>query len=304
MLSKKNKIKILFRCNVGLNFGFGHVRRSLGIAKELKDRGHNVHFSLNQHCDFLEFQGESHKYYFPVTIEDEVVSRDFDVIIIDDKNQNRDLSSIKQKTIVIDNLCDSTLSADMVILPVAHANGPLMSKANNLYYGPEYVILRNEITSQNISVNKNGPVAITTGGTDPQGVLFYILSSLKNYYGQVKVLVGQNFTFRDKLQSEKYPYINFVDWSIKEFDGASVVISTFGVSIYEFLYWKLPVVSIGRIESDARDASFISEYVYNAGYYKHMDNLSVILNGEIYKKRIMENLDKNGIKRIADLIER
>ena len=298
--NNKNKMRIVFRCDSSSDIGLGHVVRCLSVAKELKS--HNVVFAsaedptnslINEACFelFLKDDDEAEETF--LTRMSTVLEPD--VIAIDKKYlyQSTFLNRFRQnksnkKIVMIDNICEGMSAADEIIFPTAHLDKKLLRKylsqkqIDHVKTGPEYVILRDEILAlkDQISHNLHTPpnIVVTTGGTDPEGVLLRLIPWLKdmNLDANVILLVGQAFKFKDELDNligDLPDNFSVMPYSLQELIKGDLVICTFGVSIYEMIYLQIPTICISHSLENANGAKILKERYGVIEDMGHVDNI-------------------------------
>lgn len=336
-------MKIVFRCDSSQDIGLGHVIRCLAVAKELQGNN-NVIFapmkdatnSFIQNANFEIFLKEHDESEETFLTRISALLKP-DVIVIDKKYpyESSFLNHLKQdkskiKIVMIDNICEGMSAADEIIFPAAHLDKNLLRKylsqeqIDHVKTGPRYVILRDEILSlkDQVSHNLHTPpnIVVTTGGTDPEGVLLKLIPWLKdmNLDVSIMLLVGQAFKFKDELDvliSNLPGNFSVMPYSLQELIKGDVVICTFGVSIYEMIYLQIPTICISHSMENANGARILKErygVIEDMGYVDDMEyndlytTISKVLADKIYLMNMIEHcdelLDGNGVKRVGQII--
>ena len=132
------------------------------------------------------------------------------------------------------------------------------------------MILRNEILAlkDKINYNLHNPpnIVVTTGGTDPEGVLLRLIPSLKEMKlkANISILIGQAFKCKNELKQlmNNLPdnfYI--IPYTLEELLKADIVICTFGVSIYEMIYLQIPIICISHTKENAISAKILKKKI-------------------------------------------
>jgi len=336
-------MKIVFRCDSSPDIGLGHVIRCLAVAKELQENNNFIFTSMKgatnsyiQNANFEIFLKENDEAEETFLTRISAVLKP-DVIAIDKKYpyQSTFLNRLKQnkskiKIIMIDNICEGMSAADEVIFPAAHLDKNLLRKylsqeqINHVKTGPEYVILRDEILALKDQVHHNihtpPNIVVTTGGTDPEGVLLRLIPWLKemNLDANVMLLVGQAFKFKDELDDliDDLPdNFSVMPYSLQELIKGDLVICTFGVSIYEMIYLQIPTICISHSLENANGARILKErygVIEDMGYVDNIDpgmlfmTISRLLTDEIYFMNMIEHceelLDGKGAKHVGQII--
>jgi spore coat polysaccharide biosynthesis predicted glycosyltransferase SpsG len=334
-------MKIVFRCDASSDIGLGHLIRCLTVAKELQSQYQiifattkddtNLYIKNNNFLIFLKAKDESEE----VFLERIKSILKLDTIVLDKKyTYNIDcLKGFKQnniRTVMFDNICPGLSECDEIIFPNAHLDKNILRKylspkqINQVKAGPKYVILRDEILALKDKINHNlhNPpnIMVTTGGTDPEGVLLKLIPWLKEMKlkANIFILIGQAFKYKDEL---KKTIINIPDnfqvlpYSLEEFLEADIVICTFGVSIYEMIYLQIPTICISHSKENAQGAKILKEKykaIEDLGCFRDItlntlyNTIARLLQDEKYYKSFTlecENLfDNKGAYRVGQVI--
>lgn len=315
------KNKILFRVDGGLEKGLGHLIRSIALAK-------NLTFSSNFKIIFASNYSE--------ILENKIKEAGFSVFYNDnDKSEEKFLleaiNTLKITNVFIDNLhqysykfimklkedsdtkviflhnsCEGSKQACATIIPSAHTDKNLLLASGfdekKLFIGPEYVIINNKIIDlkkqkKESNFNKVFRIVITTGGSDPKGVLLTLLryvDETENRDMEIIVLVGEGFMHKMELSKilnsigkTSHLKLKTVPYSIKELILADIAISTFGVSTYELMYLGIPVLSVAHAIPNAKGSNRL------ANKYSAIKDLGLIdnLTKEDFAKELFHLMD-------------
>ena len=338
---EKKIFKIIFRCDASPNIGLGHIVRCLAVAKELQKQNQIIFATIKDDTNsFIREAGFEIFFKEKDETEEKYLKRlnyiiHNDIIVIDKKYSYRieplnDLRQNNIKIIMIDNICKGLSKCDEIIFPNAHLNKNILKKylsqeqINKVKTGTEYIILRNEILALKDKINHNfhNPpnIIVTTGGTDPEGVLLKLISWLKEMKLEVNILIliGQAFKYKNRLEKL---IINLPDnfqvlpYSLEELLKADIVICTFGVSIYEMIYLQIPTICISHSRENAKGAKILKErygVVENMGFIENLTpqnlylSIKKLLENKTYYKNIIKKcnnlIDGNGAKQIGEII--
>jgi len=328
-MDKKLKKKIVFRCDASTEIGMGHLIRSLTVANELSRRNIIIFASeINQTNSFIN------KNNFDIFKKKDNESEEFfltrvtnnlrpDILYIDKKYNYKsgflnDLKKKNVKIVMMDNLCEGLLHCDEIIFHNMYVDNNLLKKCipnekiGIVKSGPGFIILRDDILDIKNKIERdlhNPPnIIVTTGGSDPKGILIKISEWLKymNLIANIYLLVGNTFRFKDKLDEirEKLPNnFHFVPYSVQEFIKADIVICNFGVTLYEMIYLQIPTICISNSVENANDSMAINEK-YNV--YKDIGYIDDINKSDLkiaIRDILKEGNHKQMVKRCDNLID-
>ncbi|MBA7558934.1 hypothetical protein ES708_00545 [subsurface metagenome] len=338
---EKNIFKIVFRCDASPDIGLGHLIRCLAVAKELQKQNH-ISFATIKDDTNLYIKDNSFEIFFKEKdeTEEKYLKRlnhiiHPDIIVIDKKYPYRieSLNNFKQnniKIIMIDNICEGLSKCDEIIFPNAHLDKNVLKKylsperIRQVKTGPEYIVLRKDILDLKNKANHNlhypANIVMTTGGTDPEGVLLKLIPWLKemNLKANFMILIGQAFKYKDELEKIIINLPNnfrVLPYSLEEFLEADIVICTFGISIYEMIYMQIPTICISHSRENAKSAKILKErygIIEDMGFVENLNpqNLHIsikkLLEKKTYYQKIVQKcnnlIDGKGAKRISNVI--
>lgn len=326
-------MKIILRFDASVDVGFGHLYRMLSLEEYLKKENY-ILCGINsddytrkvlkkENIPFIE-QGMNSKEDFVDKIIDYEKP---DIVVFDQKYdyKKEDIIRWKNKTrlISIDYIGKDYQLMDKIIMPNAHFEESKYSEFNNIVFGPEYTIINKSILKLNPKISfpkKVKNVVVTTGGTDPKGVLIKLIPWLKEMSLNVNilVLVGQAFKFQNELEhlmENLSDNFHLMPYSLPELTKGDIAICTFGVSIYEMIYLRIPTICISHNLENASGAKILKErygVVEDMGYFKDINpqNLYMaikkLLTDKAYYKSVVERCDNlingEGAKRVAQII--
>jgi UDP-2,4-diacetamido-2,4,6-trideoxy-beta-L-altropyranose hydrolase len=230
------------------------------------------------------------------------------------------------KVIMFHNICEGGFLSSVFILPAAHVSDDVLKDSRwisggvELYHGYEYVIVNKGLISANRRKlpDREAPnIVITTGGSDPAGVLIKILMWLPEAIEvpfTVTALVGEAFLHWEELNSMEPllgSNIQIKAYDVEELTKASFAIATFGVSSYELLYLNIPFLSVGhslRNAEGSRNLSLKCSSLIDLGYIEVLEKESfqIAFNDMLTRYDKLENtgciVDGKGVERIAKII--
>jgi len=339
--NNEKELRIVFRCDASSDIGLGHVIRCLAVAKELGIQNHII-FATTEDDTNSYIKDSNFEIFFKEGDETEEVFLDRvnsvlkpDIIAIDKKYPHRStfLNHLKQnnvKIVMLDNICEGLSASNEIIFPNAHLDKNLLKKylspeqIARVKTGPEYVILRDVILElkgrgrHDLHTPPN--IVVTTGGTDPEGVLLNLITWLKemDLGANILILVGQAFKFQDELGYlvDNLPdNFQIIPYSLQELIKGDIMICTFGVSIYELIYLQIPTICISHSRENAYGARMLKErcgIIEDVGYVKDVSPQSLdlaitrLLTDKAYYVNMVERcddlIDDGGAKRVGQII--
>ncbi len=340
-------MKIIFRVDGYQEIGLGHIVRCKSIAENIlkKDKNNEIVFISkldsysnsilkNKDVQVINLLGNESEEHNLIKYVDQTKA---DVLFIDNiyNYEPEFLTELRKKiqVILFHFYRPACFYADKYILPSAHTSDAILS--NKLWYksevkffsGPNYVIINQEIKEikrKRIENKKNNNIlklVVTTGGSDPKGVLLKVTewlsnSNLKNV--DICILKGQVFMHDKALTNlmKKAPsFIKIKVYDQNELIDADIAICTFGVSTYELMYLGIPVLSIGHATANAQGSSLLQKRYHaliDLGLFdeltenKFITNLELVLNSSKIRSNLSTKasviIDGKGLDRVTDLI--
>lgn len=336
-------MNILFRVDGYPEIGLGHFVRSIAIASGLRDKTPlNIIFAgtfSENTKDSLKNKG--FQFISPDKNEDEqsFINRantiaNSSLIFIDNLYPYSeefiiDLRS-KVRLVLFHNLCPGAYYADAFILPSAHHPDKILKdsswKKNKVAFfsGLEYIPINEHIIKQrnkSFSKRKIKQISITTGGSDPKGVMLKLLKWI-NAFGiqnvKFKALIGSSFINIKELNEllpQLSPDILVKDFNYQDLVYSDLVISTFGVTSYELIYMGIPFISVSHAEKNAEGSKILSAkhpLIKDLGIIDNLQQIDfknalheVLANPDLkdsFLKLSNELMDDKGINRIISVI--
>ncbi|MCD6419549.1 MAG: hypothetical protein J7L41_02375, partial [Synergistetes bacterium] len=135
----------------------------------------------------------------------------------------------------------------------------------NVLWGLEYVIINEDVRDRKPKVsvpNTVERIAVTTGGSDPEGVLFWLIDAMRYICKDTSVsfLIGKAFKHRDRLSMVKLPKnFSLRPYSLDAIVDSDVVISAFGITVYELIYLRIPALIVSHTKENAISANVLKE---------------------------------------------
>ena len=280
---------VVIRVEASNSIGFGHMVRCFALASNLIKRLNVVFFTDSE---FVVTACIKEGFTVLRCSDDEVglelLRRDISnanivSMVVDTKRAYSSddvirLKSVCRKVYFIENVSQGTVFADGVIFPAAHfdydsvyGDSGLSISKEKIIFGEKYILIRDEL--MNCKVGCGGGVVVTTGASDPVGVMRVLDKILGDLKIKAHFLIGEKFE-SPLLELGKNHGSLYTQYSAKYISGADIVISAFGVSVYEALFFKKPTISIGHDLKNTQGSKIISQrtnMVRDLGFYREID---------------------------------
>lgn len=277
-------------CDGNSQLGFGHIRRSLSLAKFFQSRFSKVS---------LRILNKEAQHFIPedlrITIAPEVVVFDCPYDI---SETIRTAKRAGQQTVALDG--NHSEAPDLNILVFNHLNIPINEKVR---VGFEYVIVRPDLQDMKAMVKKNGSILVSIGGGDYLGQSEAIARFLAENGFDVDLVLGP---LAKKVAGLKHPSVrvhnnpeNFIQLMV-ECSGA---VTNGGGTLFELLYLEKPVWSIPQTPAEERVVKSLQDENCITGVgSSELLNLSNVSNIFQFcpRKQVIDGL---GMSRIADLVQ-
>ncbi len=266
--------KVILKLKASKDTGLGHLSRMITLGRILKEAGTDILFAIN---DFeyakerlmdenLGF--EVNRFDSDETFIDYLVEKyDPDVLVVDEKKQYS-TDDIKRwqkhaRFISLDFIGEGYEVCDRIIMPNAHFEKEKYPTFNNIAWGWDWVLINKEVfklkpkTELPQKINK---IVITTGGSDPSGMLFKFLDWLKGCRRDVLILIGDTFKHKERLRSLGLPG-NFktLPYRPSRLLEGDIALSTFGVTVYELIYLNMPFMCVGHTKENRDGCKILSK---------------------------------------------
>lgn len=270
---------ILMRCDGGLALGFGHVKRSLALARQFRDaHGFGVTFAMSKDA---AAQGAVTADGFPIEIwngrDSEAVwlsavaarlrpvAAIFDTRVETGAGAIRALRSSGVPAIVIDDSSDRRLDADFAFYPPVPQAAALEWRGaqTERFIGWEWAILSAPPLPYRPRV-EDAPlnILVTMGGSDPAAQTLPTVRAVARVLGthRVTVAVGKAFAGRDDVLAR----LRQLPGPMTVLDGvedlrpamvdADLAVAAFGVTAYELAAHGVPALYLALTEDHAQSA--------------------------------------------------
>lgn len=331
----------LFRFDAGAQHGLGHFSRSITVAKQLLSKRPDARIIILSAATAY-MQREKNKLPFEVILVDEInetivlnyVKNIRPGVLFFDKLEelNKDtITALKDytKLVLFHNYSRYATWADVIIMPAAHIdiNELLFQHVPDkgpakIYTGPDYVVMNEAILPLRSLFkirDKGNNVAITTGGSDPKGVMISLLEKIDfKKFNNVNFtfFVGDDFLHKERLNAyTNITNARFLPFDMKAITACDIAISTFGVTTYELLYIGIPVISVGHAEANAKGSKYLAanyNCILDIGYIDDVEEndlnnaINLLIQDAVTRTRLhlagRDLIDGKGAERVCDII--
>lgn len=325
-------MKILFRVDAGDGIGLGHFARSVALANQLNQKGHDIYFV----CQKSKFWISKIQSGFPWEVffleadkkEKELLKEGgFDLLYVDGNIAYtlQEVESIKEHVPICmyQNLTDSRVFADVFILPSIHQSNSFFEEFNPLtkvYQGLSYFTFNESLCSiKPISIKPQiQKIGVIAGGSDPKNILLTISQLIEESteFGDIifHFYFGESYLFKEKIPKNTSKS-HFVSFDYDAILTCDLVICAFGVTTYELLALGIPTISLGHQESTSIAGKYLSENtqaLLHLGLIDDLEGSSLCLaihkmkSREVrkrYSEKAKSIVDLQGVNRVVELIE-
>jgi spore coat polysaccharide biosynthesis protein SpsF len=272
----------LIRCDGGFTFGYGHVKRSLTLARALRDRqGFGVVFALNGDADAAKAVHDAgfETYLLPAlgkgnALASLVASKQPNIVICDAKENlaRDDLVRLAEKipvVAVIDDGSDRRLSATHAYFPPVPQVESLAWKGarTQVRVGWEWSLLGfdpSSVRPNRMELDALRPrIVVSMGGSDPLDMTRLVACGLAKItipFG-VRFVIGPGFRNPARLAREieamrpNFETVQGVSDLGSEFASADFAIVSFGVTAYELGALGVPALYLALTDDQLLSAS-------------------------------------------------
>lgn len=325
----------MFYVNAGNQFGLGHFYRSLSVAKQLSLDGNTIHF-VSKKTLFWENQqilikGFSHIYLEDVLLKDYAVINKINVLYIDTLEDLKDLDLKTIKTfvtiIIYQNFSKHVKFADIFIAPNISLPNDIIALClvNNikLFNGLEYVLFSEKVRNLKKANFKQrvSKIGISVGGSDPHNCLMYLLKIfLRNdFFGlncEFNFFVPTDYQHLLLIPDRIPNFVRFMDFDFQEIVEQDIIITAFGVSVFEYLYLGIPVICFGHSLENTKSADILTKNtgaLENLGFLFHLNDYdlerTLKLMKDNYSIRLkmseigLKLIDASGLNNVVKILE-
>lgn len=314
---------VVIRVEASNYIGFGHMVRCFALASSLTKKTNVIFFTDSE---FVAEACIKAGFNFKRCSDDIAGLRELNKenlrikilsMVIDTKSEysadyvNR-LKGLCKKIFFIENISRGTELSDGIIFPAAHFDyhsvyGELdfSISSEKLIFGEKYILIRDEL--KNFSVGSGGGIVVTTGASDPAGVMQVLDKILNDMKIKAHFLLGEKFELPIMKLGKDHGSV-YTQYSVEYISKADLIISAFGVSVYESLFFKKPTISVGHNLENAKGSKIISQMtsmVKDLGFVGEINALKLKDALDYFKNITFENnlvIDGRGSERISQIL--
>lgn len=335
-------MRIYFRTDASHTIGFGHLIRCISLAKYFQKLEQSVQISF-----VLKFPDTALELLRDTNFKIEIIPEGEDefsflqryfffnekAVIVFDTLSDYPAELIKSltkrhTTVMLHSYSLGRLFASLAIYPVGHLDDNVLidfkenQSKTKVLTGMQYCLLNAEVFSLEPSrafVFPPSVVSVVAGGSDPANTLGLVSKWLTNVdiegcnfqilYGKASIFASKDTSKLEKNQ------VQFLPFSIEQIQKSDIVISAFGVTIYELVYLRKPVISYGHTQKHAEASErFSSRYrctknlgnIFELSQEKFIDQLTSLLKSRNELTQLFQNtfglVDSNGTERVSKAI--
>ena len=259
--------KVILKLKASEDIGLGHLSRMVTLGWILKEAKTDVIFAIND-FEYAKDRLKKEGFRFEVSgFDSNEMFIDFliekykpNAVVVDEKYQYS-VSDIKRwqkhtHFISLDFIGEDYEICDRIIIPNAHFEEEKYPAFNNIVWGWDWVLINKEIFKlkpKSELPKRINKIVITTGGSDPGGMLFKFLDWLEDCKRKVLVLIGDAFKHKEKIKNLRLPdNFKISPYSPSKLLEGDIALTSFGVTVYELIYLNIPFVCVGHTEENKR----------------------------------------------------
>lgn len=271
----------LFIADAGPTVGGGHVMRCLTLARALEDQGVESTFLTTPFAAgvvrrFGEGRVRQIALGAPSALAAQAASLVADAVIFDHyglSSQLQEAASAGRPSIVIDDLADRPLWADLVVDVGAHRSasdyGSLLPAGAKILAGPVFALIRPEFLAARPEAlaRRDGrtprSVLVSMGLTDVGGVTLDVVRAIRGLDPdiQIEVVIGPQAGSLETLKAQRDPNLRFSElgggMSVR-MAAADVAVGAGGVTAWERCVLGLPSLLVVLAENQRPNAAALA----------------------------------------------
>lgn len=328
-------MRIAFRADAGVEQGSGHVVRTLTLAKEFQQSGHDVkvigairgthwltELIVSSGVNWQDTEANN------LNLKD-LLKQNFDLLVIDSYEIPTDLINLaaqKIETLAIVDNQNRGISAQYILDQNLGARKFLTDERTKQLIGPQFALVRKEMrdlrrtSSSRLSKTKKPNLLVMLGGTDPRNLSLIVSEAIKSIDADFEVhfvtpqaninSIRSNLPVNRANIHELTPKIEVL------LSKADVVFSAAGTSVLDISCIGIPSIymsiaenqnpAIGAIDDLGLGLTVKSE----TNSRKFKDEIIEFINACAFDQQLREDLftnstelvDGQGARRVVDLI--
>jgi spore coat polysaccharide biosynthesis predicted glycosyltransferase SpsG len=270
---------VVVRCDASSAIGFGHLVRSLALARELADRDARVSFAITEAPEAIALVKREGFHVArtgrqAAAVWDALAAvprKQMDALVLDvrDDAPRARVDGLRARQVLVATIDDPTerrLSADLVFYPPIPQVEAFDWRgfAGTRLVGGEWVVLRRAFGEPPVRAVRARPtVLITMGGSDPAGMTLTAVDAVTRMSEAFHLIVvlGPGYRDRDRLDARlaRVGRPVMIEEAPSNMRGvmlnADVAIASFGVTAYELAATATPAAHFCLTADHARSAS-------------------------------------------------
>jgi len=330
--------RIAFRVDGGAQIGMGHVYRSLAIANELcAISTADVQFLMSAEYPEGVKAVSSAGYTVRVVSSGgvdgvlEAIQEYSPNIVVNDrpfleKDYLDALAKLGASTVnLVDSLEDIEKPTELTSMIIATMHADQL-ELEDFYGGPEFAILRDSFAGHAPSMRKRvREVAVSFGGSDPQGLTLKVLRALDGIVAErelgVKAVLGPAFSHKQELEG-LLPQLRYqpklfenIEHMAEILSHADLVFCAGGMTVYEIAALGIPGIVLcqnakekARMERFSKFGSILHLGLGTEAAEERVQETARELMSDVGRRRLMSEagrklVDAKGAQRAAEVVK-
>jgi spore coat polysaccharide biosynthesis predicted glycosyltransferase SpsG len=295
----------------------GHLFRALNLADGIRARGEQVWFFLNEHVPSLELisargYGTDVVDLHPgAAWEVGAIARHEITLWVNDRLDTVDVHVRRVinsgiPVVTFDDRGTGAALTDANIAGLSFGDDPALA-GRRVFRGVDYLILNPSIAKHRRQRSSVRSILVTLGGADTHGVTFRVAPLLRDFDGDVTIVLGPGFVGDPaSLAWPKTRLATAVPSLIEEMGKHDLAITGGGITPFEANASGLPCVVVAneRFEVPVGEALQAMGGCRFAGYHETIDPRQFDLNLPVAEmsRAAMDHIGLGGLERVIDII--
>jgi spore coat polysaccharide biosynthesis predicted glycosyltransferase SpsG len=276
-------MRIGIRCDAGGDYGLGHISRMNSLVRALKQCDSNTEITFYSktpdlwmsqrspvNCDIVKFAEDESEPRLMRHIYEQALE---DVLIIDRKEyyESEILRSVKKamRVVCIDMPWARPEECDLLVIPNLHQSPSVLDQLDNLFdddallVGSDYILIRDEVLwTRPISYKRrDNMIAFFAGGSDPcrwLELMYNMSESLTELLPNIHRLycIGEHGLPLYVRPGDANASVTGYSHNILA--KCALAVSTFGVTPYEALHLRTPIITSGHTKQNEVGSQYLS----------------------------------------------